>query len=386
MNQSELKFTFRSLWKNKIYAATSMLSFAVALSCAMLIFLFITEELSFDNFHEKGDRIYRLESDFTISGRNQKVAKSPFAFGRAFVREFPEVEQFTRFRSLDHAVFKYGDKSFFEEAIFYADSTTFDIFSFPVISGNPQTMLKEPNSIVLTRKLANKYFDDQDPMGKVISVQNGLRCKVTGIIEDVPQNSHIRFDGLISFVSMANVIGDRMYKSLDQQQFWAIRLYTYILLSEKGNIENVHKKFPEFYEKNMSEFGKQINGTFSLLTHRIDKVYLNTNLDWDFQTGNKKLLWIFVIIAMAVLLLASINYMNLATIQSEKKAKAIGIRKVFGAHSMHLTRLNMTESLALTLVAFFIAIVLCHFLIKSHSANFRSILVKTIFYISECWA
>ncbi|MCD4665042.1 MAG: ABC transporter permease, partial [Bacteroidales bacterium] len=323
-----------------------------------LIFLFIQDELSYDKQHTNYKRIYRLESDITISGKNQKVAKSSFAIGPAFKKEFPEVAEFVRFRSIDNSFLRYGYKQFYEDRLYFTDSSVFKVFNHRFISGSPENALYEPNTIVLTESLAEKYFGDEDPIGKIIILSNLINCKVTGVIEDVPENSHLQFDGLVSLESYSQVLGEKMYRDLNNIHFWAIRLFTYVLLEENSSIESIHEKFPEFHDKYIADISEKLNGTFNLLTTRLDKIHLFSDLEWDLPTGSFKTIYFFSIIAVFILLIAGINYMNLATARSAHKAKEIGVRKVLGANRTGLSRNLLGESVILSFFALAISFVI----------------------------
>ena len=189
-----LKTFLRNFSHNRLYNTINILGLAIGLACFTFILLFILDELSYDKFNKDYKRIYRLEADITISGKNQQVAKSSFALGPAFKKEFPEVEEFVRFLSIDNSFLRYNDKRFYEEMLYYADSTVFNVFTYHFIKGTPQHALANKNSIVLTESLAKKYFGNEDPMFKIMNLGNRFNCEVMGVIEDVPSNSHLQFD------------------------------------------------------------------------------------------------------------------------------------------------------------------------------------------------
>jgi len=356
---NNLNITLRNFIKNKFYSIVNILSLALGLACVFYILLYIQDELTYDKHHENYKRIWRLESDFTISERHDQVAKSSFAVGPTFLKDYPQVEAFVRFRESSNTIFRYDDKVFYEDQVYYADSSVFDIFTHHFVLGTPDKALTEPNTIVITESFAEKYFGDEDPLGKIISIQDGLSCMVTAVIKDLPDNSHLKFSALISMVSYGQVIGEEMYTNLETNQFWAMRLFTYILLEENSNIIEILEKYPEFNETYVEAISKQLNGSLDLMVHRLDEIHLHTNLGWDLPTGNNTLVYVFLMIALFILIIASINYMNLATARSAEKAKEVGIRKVVGAFRHQLIKLFLTESFLFSLVALLIAIFLC---------------------------
>ncbi len=373
-----LKTFLRNFSHNRLYNTINILGLAIGLACFTFILLFILDELSYDKFNKDYKRIYRLEADITISGKNQQVAKSSFALGPAFKKEFPEVEEFVRFRSIDNSFLRYNDKQFYEEMLYYADSTVFNVFTYHFIKGTPQHALANKNSIVLTESLAKKYFGNEDPMFKIMNLGNRFNCKVMGVIEDVPSNSHLQFDALISLSSYGQIIGEKMLNDLNTIHFWALRLFTYIKLKENTSIESIHQKFPAFHDKYIAEISKKLNGTYLLLSTRLDKIYLFSDLDWDLPNGDFKTIYIFSIVAIFILLIASINYMNLATARSAHRAKEVGVRKVLGANKSNLARMLITESLLLSFIALLLAFMIVETLLTAFNTVFEKDLTFSI--------
>jgi putative ABC transport system permease protein len=353
-----LKTFLRNFSHNWLYTAINVIGLAIGLACFAFILLFILDELSYDKYNKDFKRIYRLESDITISDKSQQVAKSSFAIGPTFKKEFPEVEEFVRFRSVDNSFLKYGDKQFYEDLLYYTDSSVFNVFDHQFIFGSPSHALTESNSIVLTRSLAKKYFGDTNPVGQVMNLGNVINCKVTAVIEDVPANTHLKFSGLISMVSYTQIIGETMFHDLSSIHFWAIRLFTYIKINEQTSIESIHQKFPAFHDKYIADISKRLNGTYNLLTTRLDKIHLYSDLEWDLPTGDYMTIYVFAIIALIILLIACINYMNLATARSAHKAKEVGIRKVLGAHRNNLARSLIGESVFLSMLSLILSVMI----------------------------
>jgi putative ABC transport system permease protein len=352
-----LKTVFRNYRYNSLYTVINILGLAIGLACFIFIFLFIKDELSYDKTFPKYKRIYRLESNISISDKNQKVAKSSFALAPAMKKEFPEIENFVRFRSVDNGFLQYEDKLFFEDNLYFADSTVFEMFEHPFIYGSPEYALSEANTIILDKTTAEKYFGDKNPMGEVIRLNNKINCKVTGVIEDLPSNVHLKFTGLVSFVTYSQIIGDQMFRDLNNVHFWAIRLFSYVLINENSTIEEVHQRFQPFHDKYIEPVSKRLNGKFELMTTRLDKIHLFSGLDWDLPRGDINTILIFSIIAFFILLIAGINYMNLATARSSHRAKEVGIRKVLGAHKGMLRRDLLGESVIVALIAFILSVV-----------------------------
>ena len=208
MISNYIKSALRNIAKNKFYSILNILGLSVGLTAFMFLFLHIHDERSFDKYHEKASRIYRIESNFTIAGKNEMFAIVPVPMGPALKLEFPEVETFVRIFGAGNTLFRANDKESYEEEFYFTDSTYFNVFSHKLIMGDPEKCLTEPLSIVLTQSIANKYFGDEDPMGKIMESASGRQFKITGVMEDVPSNSHLRFDALISGTTLAAEAGD----------------------------------------------------------------------------------------------------------------------------------------------------------------------------------
>lgn len=359
-----LKYAFKTIARNRLHSLLNILGLAIGLACAILIMLYLSDELTYDMHHQKFERIYRVESDFNIKGKHDKFAVTAFPLGPALHIEYPEVESFVRFFSpRENFILKYEDRNFSERDIYFADSTLFDIFTHSFISGNPVNALNEPNSIVLTESLARKIFGDEDPLHKLLQTQDNQSNKVTAVIKDLPSNSHLKFSAVISMSTVAKIVGYEQFNSMEPGRFWNVTPYTYLLLHHGTSMEGIFEKYESFNEKYIAPVGNQLNATFSPTWTRLDKIHFGSNLDGDQPTGNKSYIYIFSSVAVFILLLAGINYMNMATARSERRARETGIRKVAGAYRSQLTRLFLTESVLIALFAMVIALVLASVLL-----------------------
>ena len=346
---------YRNIVRNKFYSAINIIGLSVGIAAATFILLYVQDELSYDKYNEKYSRIYRIESDFTIGSKHDNFAIVPIPMGPALKIEFPEVEGFVRLFDVGSTPFRYGEKQYYEDNFYFADSSIFDIFTYNFILGNPKNSLTEPRTIVLTEKIAKKYFGDQNPMGEIITSGGGKEYKVTGVIENQPGNSHLKFDALISGMSIAADQGVDNFNSLEPMRFWNIGVYTYLLLKENSTMQSIHDKFGPFYEKYMKPIGDQINANFNLMSTPLAETHFRQGLDADQPTGSMAYIYIFSAVGIFILLLAAINYMNMATARSANRSKEVGIRKVVGAHKALLIRQFIGESVTLAIIALLIA-------------------------------
>ncbi len=363
-----LKTFLRNFSHNRLYTVINIMGLGIGLAAFTFILLYIIDELSFDKHHEYYKQIYRLESDITISGRQQYVAKSSYAIGPAMYRDFPQVSNFVRFSQVDHCYLNYEDKKFYEEEMYYCDSSVFDVFTHSFISGNPATALKEPYNMVLTESLAKKYLGSTNTTGQTIFLKGKIPCKVTAVIRDVPANSHLPFSGLISMPTIREELGVAMYDDLNNIHFWALRLFTYIRLKKGTSIESIHKQFPAFHDKYIAAISEQLNGEYNLMTTRLDRIHLLNNAEWDLPKGSIQTVYVLYAIAIFILLIAAINYMNLATARSASKAREVGMRKVLGADRPRLARFFITDAIFLSVLALFVAIVIVELFMPAFNA------------------
>jgi putative ABC transport system permease protein len=355
MIKSNLKISLRNIHRNRIFSFINIFGLAVGMACSLLIFLFVKNEFSYDRFNKDSANIYRVVKDFVNeNGTEIPDATTPPALAVAMQIEIPEVVCATRaFANRDwgqNFLFKYGDKKFNEHKIFFVDSNFFRVFTLHFLKGNQQNAYKENNSIVITESIAKKYFGTENPIGKTLQADQFLdNLKVTGVIKDVPRNSHFHFDFAIPLSKLG---GDK-----DADWDW-YEFYTYVRVKPYTNIAAFTKKIQTIYQQNDSA-GKNI-----YYTQPLTSIHLTSNLKSEIEPNSNKLyVYIFSIIAIFIVLIAGINYVNLATAKAAIRAKEIGIRKVTGASRSSLINQFLTESLITCLVASLLAIVIAQLLL-----------------------
>jgi putative ABC transport system permease protein len=353
MIKSYLITAWRNIVKNRFYSVLNVIGPAIGIACAILILLYVRDELTFDRHSSDYQRIYRLESDFNISGKTTVAGLVPMPMAPTLKDEYPDIETFTRFAGfgLNDILFEYGDLKFFEDNIYFTDSTVFDVFDCSFILGSPEGSLNQPNTIVITESFASKYFGKQNPMGEELKTSNFGNFRVTGVIRDVPANSHLKYDCLLSMATIVELVGVDNFNSRAAPAFWNISAFAYIKLHKNADIQNLLDKFPDFYEKYMSALGNQINASFRLKATRIDKVHYNPGLEFDLPVGNFSYIIIFSLVGVFMILIASLNYMNMATARSVNRSKEVGMRKVIGAGKGSLIRQFLSESMVLVIIA-----------------------------------
>jgi putative ABC transport system permease protein len=286
-----------------------------------------------------------------------RYAVSNYIAGKTLAKDYPEVERSARFQKIPFKILiQYKDKQFYEDNIFLADDTVFNIFTFPLIKGDSKNALKRAFSVVITEDMAQKYFGDEDPMGRVIRVDNKGDITVTGVMKNVPRNSHFIFNALVSFETL-RYIHENYQKEMEED--WLDHdNYTYLLLREAYDYRDLKKKFPAFIEKHVGETLKAVGAKVEYFLQPLTQIHLNSKLAYDTDNGNMAYVYAFSIIAIFVLFIACINFMNLSTARSVSRAKEVGVRKALGAHLGKLVHQFFSETLLLSFASFVISLVL----------------------------
>lgn len=349
MIQNNLKISLRSLKKHRLTTALNTLGLTVGIACFLIIMIWVQNEKSFDAFHEKADRIYRISNTFTSESEQFSQAPSGPALGAQLYELFPQIENSVRFYTTNGQM-KVGDQTFFENGIGMVDDRFFDVFDFEVLRGNPDTFLDEPNSLVITESFARKYFGEADPMGQVVEIDQGDELKVTGVIKDVPPNSQMQFDLLISTAyAKAN-----WNASLDTN--WGGGwFHTYVLLSEGIDPKVLEAEVTEFIATKLTWFTER-NMSYNYFLQPIKSIHLESDLRYDFgNNGSSANVTVFSLVAIVVLVLACINYINLTTANAINRSKETGVRKVIGALRRQLISQFLAESVLVSVISALLA-------------------------------
>lgn len=346
------KIAWRNLWKNKVFSAINIIGITTGLACCLLILLYIQHEVNYDHFQKRGDRIVRVIMQYSTNGTERKGNFTSTKVMPSFARNFPEVETGVRMTQTNKVV-RYNNKLFTEKKFLFADSTFFNLFSFKLVQGNPDGVLAAPNKVVLTNATAKKYFGAENPVGKIIRVGGTpVDYEVTGVAEDCPSNSQIKFDFLASFSSLS---------AAQETTYWNANYTTYLLLKDKSSIASLQLKITPFIKK---EMGEELSGN-DYLTYELEpfkKVHLYSPYE-GFEPNNS-ITYIYIIgaVALLILLIACFTYINLSTARSVERAKEVGIRKVAGAFKKQIFWQFISESIILTFFALafsLLIIILC---------------------------
>lgn len=365
MFRNYIKLTLRNLWRNKIFSIINILGLSLGIAICLLIMLFIRQEWSYDRFHKNADNIVRVIFKGTVNGQLMKEANVMPPTAQTLLEHFPEVQAATRLRRRS-IILRLADNASKEDHFIYADTNFFRFFTFPLLEGNTGQVLQEPNTIVITRAIAHKYFGEADPIGKVLTTSDGRsNFRVTGVMQDMPVNSHFHFD------LVASMTGNPDAKSTSWMDSG---FFTYLQLKPGTDYKELEAKLPHIVDEyigpqflasmgySLSDYRRQGNDV-GLYLQPLTSIHLHSDLTPATElepNGDIRYLYIFGAVAVFMLLIACINFMNLSTAGATKRAREVGVRKVLGSDRAGLIRQFLSESLVLTFISMIVAVVLLY--------------------------
>ena len=379
MLKNYLKVALRNLWKNKAFSAINIVGLAVGIAVCLLIVLYVTDELSYDKYNENADRIYRIDADIYFNNTSAIFAVAPDPLALTLKREYPAVEEMTRVNYENDVLVKKDNQNVQDHNCAYADSTFFKVFTIPMISGNPSTALKEPNSIIIDETTARKYFNSTNVLGKTLFMDNNTNCKITGVIKDIPKQSHFHFH----FIRP---------RGKDNDSWLSNNTYNYILLRKgvtqaemQKNVDATINKYvgrdlEQQLHSSMKDLASKGNHfTYNLIP--VTDIHLHSNKQYEIENNSDATyVYIFSIIAVFILLIACVNFMNLSTARSANRAKEVGIRKVAGSMRRELITQFLTESVLLSFFSLVLAILLAMVLLPLfNQLSSKEMSVATLF-------
>ncbi len=361
-----IKVAFRNIWKKKSFSFINIVGLSVGIACFFLITINVRHESSYDKFQKNGERIYRIALERIYPDNVIFYAIIPYSIGDAMKTDFPEVERMTRvFDNNNPFMLRYEDKSYEEQNIFFVEQNFFEMFSMPLIKGTPENVFSTPNSMVMTQDTALKYFGDEDPVGKYLTSPQG-QVLVSGVCENVPENSHMEFDFLMSL----NLIGFQ-----NRPNYVSFSVHTYVMLQEGVSPDEVEGKMPGLVERyaagpiqaqtglSFKEYTAAGNG-YNYFFQPIRDIHLRSNLEAEIKpNGNITYVYVLIAIAAFLIIIACVNFMNLATARSASRAREVGIRKIVGSTKGLLIRQFLFESLVMSLISVVVAAILVQLLL-----------------------
>jgi putative ABC transport system permease protein len=350
MLKNYIKIAFRNLLKHKFISGINLFGLTLGLTSCLLILAYVINELSYDRYNSNAENIYRVERTFLNADTkevNLRLGTVAPPFGPLLVNDFKEIKKLTRLMPNGKTSFKYDNKIFNETDVYFADDNFFDVFQVDMIKGNPGTALADPFSVILSEEIAGKYFGTEDPLNKMVNLDNSVTCKVTGVYKSFPSNSHLHPRAMISF----NTLNDTTVYGAEQLRTnWGNNSFlTYMVLPDNYDIKNMEARFPAFQDKHV---GANTSSYSTLTLKKLTDIHLTSHTDFEAEeNGDIKRVYIFSAIAVFILLIACINYMNLSTARSVLRAREIGVRKVVGARKSELIMQFLSESVLISLIS-----------------------------------
>jgi len=366
MLKNYLKIAVRSLLRDKFYSFINIFGLAMGIGCCLLILIYITDELSYDRFHEKADRTYRLTEIIETEGSGEKSSSMPFPVGPTLQQDYPDfVEAQLRMFNFQSPHLLVSNKEnnieFNEKKMMFVDSSFLEIFDYEMVRGNRETALKEPRSLLISETMAQKYFRDEDPIGKILRVQDQQDMVITGVMKDARKNAHFEFDFLASFTSLKDYYGG----NYPQTWYWN-PCWTYVVLKDNVNPDDLAQVFPDFIQKYFPPF---IANDTRMVLQPLKDIHLKSELEFEIQKNSSESnIYVFAVIGIFILFIASFNYMNLSTAKSVRRSKEVGMRKTLGGLRGQLITQFLTESVLITFIAMLLSVALVALSINGFNA------------------
>ncbi len=383
MFKNYLKVAFRNLWKNKAFSAINIIGLSAGIAVCLLIVLYVVDELRYDKYNENADRIYRIDSDISFNGSQFTSTTTPEPMAPTLLNDYPQVLQIVRISNVGDLLVKKDNQNIQNHNAVFADSTFFKVFTLPMIQGNASTALSEPNSIVIDETAAKRYFNSTDVIGKTLHVNNSVDCKITGVIKDIPQNSHFHF----SFIRPMR----DTYRG-NEHDWLSNNVHSYILVKAGTTTASIQSNIDALVNNYLN---KDLEALMHISTKDVQKngnhflyhlmpltdIHLHSDKSYEFEAnGNITYVYIFSVIAIFILLIACVNFMNLSTARSANRAKEVGIRKVAGSLRSNLIFQFLTESVLLSFLSLLIALLLSALLLPLfNQLAGKQMLVNTLF-------
>lgn len=354
-----LRILLRGLIREKLYAFLNITGLALAIACCIVLGLYLRSELTYDRHNDEYEQIFRVVQELDIGGHAERVAVTSPVLGEMLAAQYPEILAYTRFRSATTQgplMIRHGADAYYWDRIYFADDNVFEIFSHDVIYGDPATALVDPASVAVSESFARRYFGDENPIGETIATESGVPIKITLVFADLPENSHLKYDALFS--SNVDFLQAPDNDAVRRAQLWSGVLYTYLLMPEGYDPSEFDSISADFFDRNMASVGQAVSGKWHAWLQPLADIHLRSDVNYDEPTGNPYYLYGFAAVGVFILLIACINYVNLATARATRRARTVGIRKILGSGHWTLIGQFLAEAVLFTAIAAVAGVVL----------------------------
>jgi putative ABC transport system permease protein len=353
------RILLRGLVREKLYTFLNIAGLALAIACCIVLGLYLRSELTYDRYNERHEQIFRLVMDINIGGNTERVAVTSPVVGEMLAAQYPEITAYTRFRDATgqgELLITHGADAYYWDNVYFADDNVFEIFTHHVIYGDPATALVDPASVAVSESFARRYFGDANPIGETVATDSGVPIKITLVFADQPENTHLKYDALFS--SNVDFLQSPDNDAQRRAALWSGILFTYLVMPEAYDPREFEAISQDFYDRNMASIGESVKGSWRGWLQPLADVHLKSDVNYDEPTGNPYYLYGFAAVGMFILLVACINYVNLATARATRRARAVGIRKILGSGHWPLVGQFLAEAVLFALVAAVCGVVL----------------------------
>lgn len=373
MSGNSLKITFRKLKREKMYALINICGLSLAITCCLILGLYLRSELTYDRHYTGHKQIYRVVNEYNTNGKLDSSALTSHVLGEMLAEEYSDIKESVRMLVLKARkdLFQYEDKNFYWENVTFASDNVFKVFAHNIIYGDPDTALNDPVSVAVSKSFAKTYFGDSNPVGKIIKSENRTH-RVTLVFDDLPENTHLKYDVLLSINFWKQTVyypGDTTARRKDLWESGGLSCYTYVLMPENYNIQNFKDISSSFYQRHMAEEGKASNRTWNCWLQPLASIHYHSDVGDDEPTGNKFYLYGFTAVAIFIMFVACINYMNLATARASRRSKEVGMQKILGSGRGRLILMFIGEAICFCLIAMMLSIILAKVILTLTPVN-----------------
>lgn len=356
-----LKIAWRSIHREKLYALINIVGLGLAIACCLVLALYLKSELTYDRHNVLHERIYRVDNEITIGGSTDRFAVTSGVLGEMLKESYPEVLDYVRFRPAAQGesttlLIRHGDQAYYWENVYFADDNVFEIFTHEILYGDPATALVEPGSVAVSETFARRYFGDANPVGETITTDAGIPNTITLVFADLPDNTHMKYDALFSH--NATFLQTPQNTTQRRQALTGFSVYTFLLMPEGYDPQDFAALVTDFYDKNMASTLGAAGGSWRAWLEPLAGIHLNADVSYDRPPGNRYYLYGFAAVGLFILVVACINYVNLATARATKRARSVGIRKILGVNRWSLIAQFLGEAVLFALIAAVVGVVI----------------------------